>query len=783
MTWQGLCPDGWCYLGGWDCATHPKGNMEYTEFVESKRITSKPSGFAVKQSDLNPMLFGYQKKLVEWSLARGKAAIFAECGLGKTPMQLEWASHVALRTGKPVLVLAPLAVSAQTIREGEKFGIEVRQVANQDEIGPGINITNYEKLHHFSPEGIGGIVIDESSCLKSFGGVTRKAITEFASGIPYRLACTATPAPNDLIEITNHAEFLSVMNGKEIIALFFTQDGNTTHKWRLKGHARDEFWKWLASWSVAVRKPSDIGFPDDGFDLPELRPHQIIVECAPIFGTLFSVHAATLEDQRKARRASLQDRVNVCAEMVNNSAEPWLVWCDLNSESEALRKAIPDAVEVSGSDPEEHKIQSAIGFITGKIRVLVSKPSIFGFGMNFQHCCKTAFVGLSHSWEAYYQATRRVWRYGQTKPVDAYVITSEEEGAVVANINRKEVQAREMMDELVNHMGALFMESQSRNEMTYRETTHKGKDYTLYLGDSVLRMDEIETESVGLTVTSPPFPGMYTYTNSAHDIGNTETIDQMIEHFKYLVGKDKLLRVTMPGRMCCIHLMQLTAMKSREGYIGLHDYRGRVISMMIEAGWRYAGEVTIDKNPQIQATRNKERGLLFKSLATDASMMRMALADYLIYFRKDGQNPKPIKAGISKRYNAGAGWITEAEWIEWAAPVWYRQIKNYPGGIRETDVLNVVQARETNDERHLCSLQLGVIERAVKLWSAPGDLVFDPFNGIGSTGHEALRLNRRYVGCELKESYFKSAILNLERGLAQRSQGGLFDAFTDEEVA
>jgi len=275
---------------------------------------------------------------------------------------------------------------------------------------------------------------------------------------------------------------------------------------------------------------------------------------------------------------------------------------------------------------------------------------------------------------------------------------------------------------------------------------------------------------VGLTVFSPPFPGMYAYTDSPRDMGNSTHIDEMMGHFDFLIPE--LLRVLMPGRMCCVHLCQLTAMKNRDGWIGLKDYRGEVIRHFSDAGFRFAGEVTIDKNPQIQATRNKERGLLFKTLATDSSLMRMALADYIVYFRKDGDNPSPIQAGISHKYNAGEGWISEKEWIEWAAPVWYRQSKDYPGGIRETDVLNVRCARESNDERHLCPLQLGVIERCIKLWSNPREVVFSPFGGIGSEGYEALRLNRRFIGIELKESYWKVGKENLEHGLTKRGTHG-----------
>ncbi len=753
----------------------------YSEFIASKRVTVTPVGFDVSDSSINAQLFPFQRAIVQWALHRGRAAVFADCGLGKTPMQLEWARQVVRHSGGDVLILAPLAVAAQTAREGQKFGVPVTVCRSQADVQPGVNIANYEMLEHFSPECFHGIVLDESSILKGFGGVLRKAITDFGKQIPYRLACTATPAPNDLIELTNHAEFLEIMSGKEIIALFFTTDGNTTHSWRLKGHAKGDFWRWMALWSVAVRKPSDLGFSDDGFNLPPLIHYHVEVESAPLEGHLFATEAQTLQERQQARRVSLPERVAAAAALVNASTRPWVVWCNLNSESEMLTKAIPGAVQVTGSDDHEDKEDALLGFSNRDYRVIVSKPTIAGFGLNWQHCADMVFVGLSDSYEQLYQATRRCWRFGQQSPVNVHVVTAESEGAVVRNIQRKEAQADEMFRSIVEHMAGLSLGKAERDEMTYQEDVATGRDWTLYLGDSVQRLTEVADESVGLTVTSPPFPGMYAYTNSALDIGNTDGIDEMIQHFAYLVPE--LYRVTMPGRMCCVHLVQLTAMKSREGWIGLKDYRGKVIELFASLGWPYAGEVTIDKNPQIQATRNKERGLLFKSLATDSAMMRMALADYLLYFRKPGENTVPIRAGMSDKYNAGQGWISEEEWIEWASPVWYRQTKHYPGGIRETDVLNVAQARDTDDERHLCPLQLGVIERAIKLWSAPGDLVLDPFNGIGSVGRQALRFGRRYVGCELKPSYWATARRILAETETEGRRDNLIDIAEGVEVA
>lgn len=784
---------------------------DYRKFLNSKAVLVEPSGFDVDGRSLNPMLFDWQQDIVRWALRRGKAAIFADCGTGKTPMQLEWARLVYEHTGDNVLILAPLAVTAQTQREGRKFGIDVTICETQDDVQPGVNITNYEKLHHFERKGWAGIVLDESSILKAYDGKTRKLLNRFARKIPYRLACTATPAPNDLIELTNHAEFLDIMSGKEIIALFFTQDGNTTHSWRLKGHAREAFWKWMAQWSVAIRRPSDLGYEDNGFVLPDLNIESVLVDAVTPQGYLLPVVARTLEEQRQVRKETLEDRVTAIANMVNDSDEPWIVWCDYNYEQEALERAFGDsAISIYGSLSPEEKESRLYAWLQGERPVLISKPSICGHGINMQHCSHMVFAGVGHSYEQWYQAVRRIYRFMQERPVQVYMVHSHNDGAVVENLWRKEKQATQMFDNIVRHMAekSELNRSAERMEMQYEMDIATGDNWTMYLGDSVETIDNIESDSVGFSIFSPPFPGMYTYTNSVHDIGNTDHIDQMIEHFRYLVTKDKLYRVMMPGRIVGIHLMQLTAMLNRDGYIGVKDYRGRVIQMMQDEGWIYHGEVTIDKNPQIQAVRNKERALLFKSLAQDSSVMRMALADYLLLFRKPGDNPVPIKAGKSAKYNPDGGWITEQEWVRWAhpvwpapqlvmdrdggeyhledvvPPVWYRRVADpskgsleasNPYGIQETDVLNVRQARETDDERHLCPLQLGVIQRAIKLWSAPGDIVYSPFAGVGSEGYEAIKLGRDFIGGELKRSYWQSAIENLQQAERERGMMTLFD--------
>ncbi len=753
--------------------------MDYNTFIQSKQIVDVESGFQVEESEINSKLFPFQKAIVKWACQRGRAAVFADCGLGKTPVQLEWANHVQLHTFDDVLILAPLAVSHQTRREGEKFGIPINICRTQEDVKPGINITNYEMLKNFDPTKFSGLVLDESSSLKNtYGGKFRAMVSEFAQTIPYRLACTATPAPNDTMEIINHSDFLGIMMAKEVLALFFTQDFTSeAHRWRLKGHATKHFWTWLASWAVALRMPADLGFDNNGFVLPPLtlNQHTVDTDCFDT-GTLFPVESKTLDEQRQTRRDTLVDRVKKCAELVETDESQWLIWCDLNVESEMVTKLIPGAVEIRGSHSPEYKENAILGFSDGKVRVLVTKPSIAGFGINWQSCHNVIFLGLSHSFEKYYQAVRRCWRFGQEHPVNVHIVVADTDGGIIANIERKEEESTRMYDELIANASQQAVFKSKRETADYLTTVEKGPAWTAYLGDSVETIDNIETDSVGMIVYSPPFPGMYVYTNNPRDMGNVSSQDEMINHYKFLIAPDKMLRILQPGRSCLVHLTQGITFKGVEGYAGIKDFRGSVIQAHIDAGWIYYGEIVIDKDPQVKAIRTKDRGLLFKTLSTDSSHMRMALPDYVLHFKKPGDNSTPIPAGMGRyRKKANDGWITNEEWIEWAAPVWYRKSEFYPGGIQETDVLNVAIARENEDERHLCPLQLGVIERCVKLWSAPGETVFSPFMGIGSEGYKAIQLERKFIGCELKKSYFDVAVRNLKAAELVVPQINIFD--------
>ena len=426
--------------------------MDYKEFLERKKIRVKSHGFEPDRR--NDRLFGWQSDVVRWSLLKGRSAIFADCGLGKTAMQLQWADDVSRYTGKPVIILAPLAVAQQTRREGEKFGVNVTVCRTRDDLRDGVNITNYEMVEHFRADDCSGIVLDESSILKHATSKTRKLLTDVFSHTPYKLCCTATPAPNDFMELGTHSEFLGVMTQTEMLSTFFVHDGGDTAKWRLKGHAEDKFFEWVASWACCMTSPADLGYDGAGYDLPPLNVHEIIVESQEKESEdgqimLFADVASTLNERRGARRDSLQDRVKRAADIANGTDEQVLVWCDLNAESNALTAAIDGAVEVSGSNTLAQKESSMNGFTVGENRVLVSKPSIAGFGMNWQQCSKMIFVGLSDSFESYYQAVRRCWRFGQEKPVDVYIIISDAEGAVKANIERKQSDAERMTRELV----------------------------------------------------------------------------------------------------------------------------------------------------------------------------------------------------------------------------------------------------------------------------------------------------------------------------------------------
>lgn len=429
--------------------------MTYTDFLKGKHFAVPDSGFSVSGT-LNQMLFEWQNDVDRWALKKGKCALFEDCGLGKTPQQLVWAQEVCKHTGGNVLIIAPLAVAAQTQKEGVKFGVDVTVCRSQKDIKRGINVTNYEMLDHFKPTDFVGVVLDESSILKHHNSKTREVLTQGFKNTPYRLCCTATPAPNDFVELGNHAEFLGIMSRTEMLATFFVHDGGDTSKWRLKGHAESKFFEWVASWACCMTSPADLGCEKTGYDLPQLNITEHIVKSDDLCNEdgqemFFASTSQSLMERRQARRSSLEDRCKLAADIANSTADQVIVWCDLNDESAMLAKLINGAVEVKGSDSNEHKTNSMMGFSDGSVKCLVSKPSIAGWGMNWQNCHEMIFVGLSDSFESYYQAVRRCWRFGQTNETNVHIVISDAEGAVKANIERKQADAQRMTSELTKY--------------------------------------------------------------------------------------------------------------------------------------------------------------------------------------------------------------------------------------------------------------------------------------------------------------------------------------------
>lgn len=422
-------------------------NNEYLNFLENKKFVLESCGFDIGREEVNPKLFDFQKDIVRWAVAKGRAAIFAACGLGKSFMQLEWAHQILIHNrGGKILILAPLSVAPQTVREGQKLGVDVKICESQEDCVEGINITNYEKLDKFIAKEFVGVVLDESSILKSFTGKVRNTIIDCFSHVPYKLACTATPAPNDYMELGNHSEFLGVMTRSEMLSMFFVHDGGHTSKWRLKGHCEQIFWQWMASWAVMINNPNELGYDGSAFELPKLHIHEIVVDAdEPVSETL------TLTERRQARRDSLEARCKYAAELCNNSDEQWIVWCNLNDEQHKLYELISDSTSIEGATKNADKITRECDWREGWFQTLISKPECCGYGLNWQHCHNMIFTGLSDSFEQYYQALRRCWRFGQEHEVNVYIVISAKEGCVKENIERKESDFVNMQTEMIKH--------------------------------------------------------------------------------------------------------------------------------------------------------------------------------------------------------------------------------------------------------------------------------------------------------------------------------------------
>lgn len=740
---------------------------DYLKYLKQKTKNVIASGFICE--NINSNLFGFQKKIVSDALIAGRYAIFADTGLGKTIMQLAWADAVANHTGGTVLILAPLAVSGQTILEGAKFGIKVNRGSGN------IQINNYEQLDNIDPSVYSGIVLDESSILKNFTGKTRNRIIDAFKNTPYKLACTATPSPNDLMELGNHSEFLNKMSRDEMLAMYFVHDGGDTSKWRLKGHGKKDFYAWVGSWACVLTSPSNIGFNEEGlkFKLPELKYYdEKIITPKKENGLLFNETSVNATDFNFELRETMELRLERVKQIIDkNINENFIVWINQNGEGDYLKKILKgyDFREVRGSDDPLKKETDLIDFALSKYKILITKSKIAGMGMNFQSCHNQIFSGIDFSFEKLYQSVRRSYRFGQKEKVNIYVITTDTMQNVIESIHSKEkmfIDMREEMQKIINY--------EKRVSVMKIDTS---KDYIvdgvvkLLKGDCVQRIKEIESDSIGYSIFSPPFASLYTYSDHVEDMGNNKTHSDFFEHFRYLIKE--LYRVMMPGRNVSFHCMNLPISKQNSGYIGINDFRGDLIRLFQEEGFIYHSEVVIWKDPVVAMQRTKALGLLHKQVKKDSAMCRQGIPDYLVTMRKPGENIKPISGELDHfsgdmNIFQNNGNLSIDIWQRYASPVWM--------DINPSNTLQYRSARDNNDERHICPLQLDVIHRGLQLWSTDNDTVFTPFMGIGSEVYESIKLGRKAIGIELKETYFDQAVKNIESILDEKKQGDLFYA-------
>jgi DNA modification methylase len=719
---------------------------EYQKFLESKTKSHVLSGFEIQESEINKKLFPFQKFIVRRALKAGKYAIFADCGLGKTLMQLEWANQVQKHTNKPVLVLAPLAVVGQTIQEGGKFGIDMTN----------IHVTNYEQLENIDCSIYSGVVLDESSILKNFEGAIKKQIIDYFSKTPYKLACTATPSPNDPMELGNHSEFLDVMSRNEMLAMFFVHDGGETAKWRLKGHAIKTFYQFVGTWAIMLNKPSDIGFKMDGYELPALNILENQIKTPKRDnGILFNDAIISATNFNSELRLTKFERIEEVLNIVNSKPdENFIIWIKQNEEGEILKKLIPEAVEVKGSDSNEWKKDKLLGFANNEFRILITKTKIASFGMNYQNCRNQIFASLDFSFEGLYQAMRRSYRFGQKEEVNIYLITTDTMANVKQAIDTKQKQFEIMQNEMsiavnenINGL-AKFSDSNDVEDL-------QNEWFNIKRGDCVQLINEVADESVGFSVFSPPFAELYTYSNHIEDMGNSKDYKEFLTQFSFLIKS--LYRVLMQGRNVAVHCMDLPIQKGKEGYIGLRDFSGMILKAFEESGFVYHSRITIWKDPVVEMQRTKALGLLHKQVKKDSTMSRVGIPDYVLIFRKDGIRENPVT-------NTD---IPVDLWQKYASPVWM-----------DIDYGNTLQgfrnARDEKDEKHICPLQLGTIERLIHLYTNKGDTVLTPFMGIGSEVYQAVKMGRKGIGFELKESYFQQAKGNLKSAVSEKKQLSMF---------
>lgn len=729
--------------------------MNYAEFLKKKVKSIQESGFDIECKDLNTHLFPFQKYIVTKALKKGRYAIFADCGLGKTLMQLEWANQVNKQTGKPVLILAPLAVSGQTISEGAKFGIPISKAKESD--NHGVVITNYEQIDNVDCSEFAGVVLDESSILKNFTGVYKNLIIKSFSNTPFKLACTATPAPNDLNEIGNHSEFLDVMDANDMRMRWFVRDEGMNN-YRLKGHAETDFYSWISSWASVLRSPSDIGFEADAYKLPKLNFFEKQIETEKKSNDkLFNDSSVNATEFNRELRLTILPRLEEVAKIVNASSENFIIWVNQNEEEDKILEMIPDAVNVRGDMKPELKEKRLLGFANGEFRVLVTKKKIAQFGLNYQNCRNQVFASLDFSFEGLYQAIRRSYRFGQKNEVNIYLITTDTMQNVIQSIHHKQSQFDKMMIEISQNVNAKTYGL----KMEYNKREVKTDSYHIMNGDSCELIKEIPDNSIDMSVFSPPFSTLFTYSDNLRDMGNCSSDEEFFEQNQFLLKE--LYRIMKPGRLVCVHTKDLARYKNSSGYSGMWDFTGEYHRAMEAAGFKYHSKITIWIDPVLEMQRTKTQRLLYKQVTTDSTYSGIGMPEYITIFRKwDGNEDEwePVTNKNKSNFNLDT-------WQNWASPVWM--------DIKRTNVLNNYKgARDSKDEKHIAPLQLDIIERCIAMWSNKGEKIFTPFLGIGSEVFQAVKMDRYGIGIELKESYFDTARKNIDSVIKLNNQESIF---------
>ncbi len=705
--------------------------MNYTDFLETKRKNFIESGFDISEDKLNPLLKDFQKFGIKTALFKGKFALFFDCGLGKTFCQLEWAKQVYIKTKRKVLILAPLAIIEQTKKEANKFSIDSKN----------FDIINYDQLKNIDVSIYSGVVLDESSILKGRDGKTSSLILELFKSTPYKLCCTATPSPNDHMELGQHSEFLGGMSYLEMLAMFFVHDGGETSKWRLRKHAKDNFWKYVASWSIAIDNPITLGFNGDGYTLPEIEYIEHIIPVENLSETLFGDVAVSATELHKDLNRSFDLRIAKTLELVNNIENQCIIWGLKNSETDTLSKLLDNSINVQGSDSPEYKAKYLNGFSDNEFKNLITKTSIASFGMNYQQCSDMIFMSYDFKFEAFYQAVRRCYRFGQKKKVKVHILIPESQTNVRTTILEKEKQHFERIREMALYSAETnYKTAKSKVKIMNKEI--KTENYHLINGDCVQETAKLSDNCADVIVFSPPFAELYVYSDKEEDMGNVSNYNEFQKHFKYLIPE--LKRVLKSGRICAIHCMDLPIQKGKEGYIGLRDFSGMLINWFQEEGFIYHSKVTLWKNPVTEMQRTKALGLLHKTIKKDSVMSRVGIPDYVLFFRNEGENETPITH--QDKDSSKLDYLPVDLWQKYASPVWY--------DIDYSRTLQYRSGRDGNDEKHICPLQLDTIERILHLYSNEGETVFSPFGGIGSEGCCAIKMNRKSISIELKESYF-----------------------------